>query len=91
MLYTLSKSQYDSETLQSFCTHLTENDVVILWQDGVLQAIKNRDIFANLPRCYLLAQDVTARGLTSQLSSFPQIDLTEFIAISEQYFPQIAL
>ncbi|AHG76468.1 sulfurtransferase complex subunit TusB [Mannheimia varigena] len=90
MLYTLSKAQYDEDTL-TILSHLTENDVVVLWQDGVLQAVKNPQFFANLPRCYLLEQDITARGLEQILSSFQLISLTELIKLTEIDFPQVAL
>lgn len=90
MLYTLSKAQYDEDTL-TVLSHLTENDVVVLWQDGVLQAVKNPQFFANLPRCYLLEQDITARGLEQILSSFQLISLTELIKLTEIDFPQVAL
>lgn len=91
MLYTFSKSQYDNETLQSFLAHLSENDAVLLWQDGVLQAVKNPQLFAKLPRCYLLEQDVIARGLTAQLSVFECLSLTEFVRLTETHAPHIAL
>lgn len=90
MLYTISKAQYDDEMLQ-LLSHISDNDAVVLWQDGVLQAVKNPQLFANLPRCYLLEQDIIARGLTQTLSSFQTISLTEFIQLSETYFPQMAL
>lgn len=91
MLYTFSKANYDDETLRTFLTNLTENDTVVLWQDGVLQAVKNRDFFANLPQCYLLEQDVAARGLSLQLQPFNTLSLAEFVALTEKSFPQIAL
>lgn len=90
MLYTISKAQYDDEMLQ-LLSHISDNDAVVLWQDGVLQAVKNPQLFASFPRCYLLEQDVIARGLTQTLSSFQTISLTEFIQLSENYFPQMAL
>lgn len=90
MLYTLSNAQYDDETL-SLLNHLNENDAVVLWQDGVLQAVKNPQFFANLPRCYLLERDVIARGLQQSLSEFRTISLAELVKLTEVYFPQIAL
>lgn len=88
MLYTLSKAQYDDETL-SVLNYVNGNDVVILWQDGVLQAVKNPQFFANFPRCYLLEKDVMARGLQPLLSEFHTISLSEFVKLSEVYYPQI--
>lgn len=91
MLYTLSKAHYDEETLNFFFTHLSENDAVVLWQDGVLQAVKNPQFFAKLPRCYLLAQDVQARGLQGRTAEFHCVSLPEFVKLTTQYFPQIAI
>lgn len=91
MLYTFSQAEYTPETLNTFLSHLTENDAVILWQDGVLQAVKNQKFFATLPHCYLLEQDVTARGLNEQLRSFKQISLAELVKLTENYFPHIGV
>lgn len=91
MLYTFSKAQYDNETLRVFLTNLAESDVVVLWQDGILQAVKNRDIFANIPHCYLLEQDVVARGLSEQLLSFHTLSLLEFVKLTETHFPHIGI
>ncbi|MDD0824176.1 sulfurtransferase complex subunit TusB [Mannheimia sp. AT1] len=91
MLYTFSKAEYAPETLSSFLTHLTENDAVVLWQDGVLQAVKNREFFAHLPNCYLLEQDITARSLYQTTNTFKKISLSEFIMLTERYSPHIAI
>lgn len=91
MLYTFSKAQYDDETLKLFLGSLTENDAVVLWQDGVLQAVKKPEFFANLPHCYLLEQDVVARGLNTQLSTFVTLSLTEFVKLTEIHFPQVSI
>ena len=91
MLYTLAKANYDEETLNFFFSHLSENDAVVLWQDGVLQAVKNPQFFVKLPHCYLLEQDVQARGLQGKLATFHQIRLSDFVQLTEVYFPQIAI
>lgn len=91
MLYTFSKAHYDNQELQSFLSHLTANDAVVMWQDGVLQAVKNPQFFANCAQVFLLEDDVTARGLNAQLSAFQMISLAQFVTLTEQYTPQIAL
>ncbi len=48
-------------------------------------------IFAKLPRCYLLAQDVQARGLQEKLTAFQCISLSELVKLTAVYFPQVAL
>ncbi len=88
MLYTLSKSQYDHQDLQAFLSQIQANDCVLLWQDGVLQAVKNPQFFANLPRVVALENDVKARGLNLDI---PTISLDELVALTEQFYPQVAL
>lgn len=40
MLYTFSQAHYSETELQRYLTEITENDAVVLWQDGVLLAVK---------------------------------------------------
>ena len=40
MLYTFSQAHYAETDLQRYLTEITENDAVVLWQDGVLLAVK---------------------------------------------------
>ena len=35
MLYTFSRAHYSETDLQRYLTDITENDAVVLWQDGV--------------------------------------------------------
>lgn len=88
MLYTLSQSHYDMNELSELFSHLTEVDAVLLWQDGVLQAVKNPAFFANLDTVFVLSEDLTARGLSTTL---PVISLKQLVGITEQYTPQVAL
>lgn len=89
MLYTLSKAQYNADELTQWLAQITENDALVLWQDGVLQAVKNPELFANLP-VFVLENDLNARGLHS-LNSLPAISLAEFIILTEKHSPQITL
>ncbi|MCK3654933.1 hypothetical protein A4G19_03860 [Pasteurellaceae bacterium Macca] len=88
MLYTFANAQYDRQTLATLLTQVKENDAVLLWQDGVLQAVKNPQLFAHLKQCYLLENDVKARGIQTDL---PTISLAEFVHLTEDFFPQVAL
>ena len=38
MLYTFSQAHYSEIEFQRYLTEITENDAVVLWQDGVLLA-----------------------------------------------------
>lgn len=87
MLYTFSKAQYDLSTLNAILEQVTPDDAILLWQDGVLQAVKYPQFFANT-QIFILKNDLIARGLKT---TFPTISLEELVKLSEQYFPQIAL
>ena len=39
MLYTFSQAHYSETELQRYLTETTENDAVVLWQDGVLNLL----------------------------------------------------
>lgn len=86
MLYTFSKAQYDLLTLNAILEQVTPDDAIVLWQDGVLQAVKYPQFFAN-KKIFVLANDVEARGLTILM---PLISLNEFVTLTETHFPQIA-
>lgn len=89
MLYTLSKADYDKAHLTTILDNVSAEDAVLLWQDGVLQAVKNPECFANLT-VFVLAQDIEARGLNA-CNPFPTLTLAEFISLTETQFPQVAL
>lgn len=88
MLYTLSQADYAPEDLARLLSGYRAQDALVLWQNGVLQAVKNPDFFAQLPNVFVLQDDLTARALSSAL---PSISLTQFVALSEQFFPQMTL
>ncbi|MDH2924688.1 tRNA 2-thiouridine synthesizing protein B [Nicoletella semolina] len=92
MLYTFSKAYYDWHELQAILDNVNPEDCIVLWQDGVLQAVKYPEIFANLP-VYLLANDVMARGLCSHpaIKDYPKLSLKEFVEFTVRFFPQFAL
>ena len=80
MLYTFSKANYDLAWLTQTLAQFDEN--------GVLQAVKNAECFANI-RTYVLSEDLHARGLTD-MNTFPEVELNEVVTLTEYYFPQIA-
>ena len=88
MLYTFSKANNHLAWLPQPLAHFEENDIALLWQDGVLQAVKNTECFANV-RTYVLSEDLHARGLTD-MNTFPEVELHEVVTLTEYYFPQIA-
>ena len=95
MLYTFSQADYDQQTLEIYLRNANATDAIVLWQDGVLLAIKQADVLARFQApCFVLENDLLARNLTALLpenAKVRSISLADFVAISEQYSPQIAL
>ena len=95
MLYTFSQSHYSETELQRYLTDITENDAVVLWQDGVLLAVKYGEMFTQCKgQFFMLEQDVLARNLTALLPENNQvrsISFTDLVDLTAQYSPQIAL
>lgn len=94
MLYTFSRAHYSETDLQRYLTGITENDAVVLWQDGVLLAVKYREMFTQCKgQCFVLEQDVLARNLTALLpnNKVRSISLADLVDLTAQYSPQIAL
>ena len=94
MLYTFSQAHYSETELQRYLTETTENDAVVLWQDGVLLAVKYGEMFTQCKgQCFVLEQDVLARNVTALLpnNKVRSISLTDFVDLTAQYSPQIAL
>lgn len=88
MLYTLSKAQYDKQELTTLLAQLQLTDALLLWQDGVLQAIKNPQLFANRENVFALTQDLQARNLTVTVET---IYLEQVVRLTEEFYPQVSL
>ena len=95
MLYTFSQAHYSQTELEQYLLNATAQDAVVLWQDGVLLALKQADVFVRChASCFALENDILARNLTALLpndAKVRSISLADFVPLSEQYFPQIAL
>ena len=46
MLYTFSQAHYSQTELEHYFLNATAQDAVVLWQDGVLLALKQADLLA---------------------------------------------
>lgn len=88
MLYTLSKAQYDKQELTILLAQLQPTDALLLWQDGVLQAVKNPQLFANRKNVFALTQDLQARNLTVTVET---ISLEQAVRLTEWFYPQVSL
>ncbi len=96
MLYTFSQANYEQDVLAQYLTDVTAQDAVVLWQDGVLLALKHADYFSRCKAEYVVAlePDISARHLTAlwpQASQVRFISIDEFVRLTERFFPQIAL
>ena len=95
MLYTFSQAHYSETDLQRYLTEITENDAVVLWQDGVLLAVKYREVLTQFKgQCFVLEQDVLARNLTALLpehNKVRSISFADLVDLTDQYSPHIAL
>lgn len=88
MLYTLSKAQYDKQELSTLLAQLQPTDALLLWQDGVLQAVKNPQLFTNRENVVALAQDLQARNLITTVKT---ISLEQAVKLTEAFYPQMSL
>ena len=88
MLYILSKAQYDKQELTTLLAQLQPTDALLLWQDGVLQAVKNSQLFANRENVFALTQDLQARNLTVTVET---ISLEQAVRLTEEFYPQVSL
>ena len=88
MLYTLSRAQYDKQELSTLLAQLQPTDALLLWQDGVLQAVKNPQLFANRENVFALTQDLQARNLTVTVET---ISLEQAVRLTEEFYPQVSL
>lgn len=88
MLYTLSRAQYDKQELSTLLAQLQPTDALLLWQDGVLQAVKNPQLFANRENVFALTQDLQARNLTVTMET---ISLEQAVRLTEEFYPQVGL
>lgn len=87
MLHTISNSTIDIERINS-------DDAVVFWQNGVTLALKNHlqldAILAKTQHCYVLDNDVMARGLYPLLDSrVTMIDMSTIVTLSATYYPQM--
>ncbi|PJG84469.1 DsrH/TusB family sulfur relay protein [Conservatibacter flavescens] len=88
MLYTFSRSDYSLDELERYLANAGINDAIVLWQNGVLLALKYPNLFEG---CFALQQDIEARGLQAMNLKVQLISLTDLVGLTERYFPQLAL
>lgn len=72
---------------------ISDQDAVLLWQDGVLISLKNNPILAQLKQqtihIYALENDLLARGLVDLIDQDVILTrLPEVVELTQSYFPQ---
>ncbi|MBA2817576.1 sulfurtransferase complex subunit TusB [Candidatus Pantoea persica] len=93
MLHTLMHSPYYSD-LDSLLQLLNEEDDLLLLQDGVLGALEGSQVLNRLlaspATLWVLTEDVTARGLSAQISTkVMPVDYTGFVTLTEKHQQQM--
>ncbi|WP_392559054.1 sulfurtransferase complex subunit TusB [Orbus mooreae] len=87
MLHTISDSAIDIELI-------TPNDAVLFWQNGVILTIKDNvilnAILAKTTLCYVLDNDIMARGLAPLIDPrLTIIDMEMVVSLTEHHYPQM--
>ena len=93
MLYTFSQADYNNDELTFLLTNANDQDAVLLWQDGVLLAVKYPDLFTKCTaNCYALELDLNARNLVEFIpSKVRSISMPFLVELTEHYTPQFGM
>ena len=91
MLYTVNKSPFSTNNLQSALRIAPVNAPILLYEDGVYAALPGtqsaeqvKEALANHP-IYALEADLEARGLVNVLDGIQVIDYDGFVELVEQH------
>jgi len=91
MLYTINKSPFTTNHLESALRFAPSGAPILLYEDGVYAAVEApmmaaamRDTLADHP-VYALDADLEARGLTRVLEGIEVIDYDGFVELVEQH------
>ncbi len=91
MLHTINKSPFESNTLQDCIRFISNNDVVLLFEDGVYAAINNSkksDAVSSIlktNKVYALQADLKARGINSLIDGIEIVDYEKFVDLVEEH------
>lgn len=90
MLHTISTDNQSIIDPQLICAQ----DAVLFWQNGVFVALQNTPvlnaILEKTQHCYILDNDITARGLDPFIDKrLHIINLQQMVELTVQYFPQM--
>ncbi|MDF7666759.1 sulfurtransferase complex subunit TusB [Orbaceae bacterium ESL0727] len=90
MLHTLSTTN----TARINLPNITENDVVLFWQNSVILALQGHPfldaMLKKTSHCYILESDMVARGLTELIDNRVKIiTMLEVVQLTASHPPQI--
>ncbi|PVX42685.1 tRNA 2-thiouridine synthesizing protein B [Pasteurella langaaensis DSM 22999] len=92
MLYSFSQANYAQPELMRYFQYITEKDVVLLWQDGVLLALRDVALLENCKApVRIVVDDVKARGLISKIPTEWLIPQSLAVELTEQVTPHFAI
>ncbi|KGQ70135.1 hypothetical protein A1D23_02480 [Chelonobacter oris] len=95
MLYTFAHASYDLVSFEQYIQAASPDDALLFWQDGVWALIKYADKLKDCcGKIYVLQQDLAARNLCldhlSPYLAISELALSEWVTLTERYFPQFA-
>ncbi|MGL5798469.1 MAG: sulfurtransferase complex subunit TusB [Plesiomonas sp.] len=95
MLYTISHSPYQQNSLPQLQALISKNDAILLWADGVIAGLVGTESAEQLlqagVKIYVLQSDCLARGIAARLH--PVIELINheaWVQLTEQHPTQYA-
>ena len=91
MLHTINKSPFESSTLQDCVRFIGDDDIVLLFEDGVYAAIDNSkksdviNAILKTNKVYALQADLKARGINSLIDGVEIADYEKFVDLVEEH------
>ncbi|OCG19877.1 MULTISPECIES: sulfurtransferase complex subunit TusB [unclassified Gilliamella] len=90
MLHTISTANQSTIDLQL----ISAQDTVLFWQNGVILAIQNNPLFNDIinktKHCYIIDNDIEARGLSKIIDSrLKIINMQQVVELTANHFPQM--
>lgn len=91
MLHTINKSPFESSTLQDCIRFIANDDVVLLFEDGVYAATNNTKKSAVVKellktnKVYALQADLKARSIDALIEGVEIADYEKFVGLVEEH------
>lgn len=91
MLHTINKSPFDTHDLDNCLRFISDQDVVLLFEDGVYAAVngtKESGLIESLlktNKVYALLPDIKARGIDNLIAGVETAGYEDFVDLVEQH------